>query len=465
MHYKKSFILSNTEINDRGFNSLIFNDFYLFYTEDLNIKKIKDVILIGYAISTVDESVEQLFNKLDEGLQNIEEVLFYLSGKYIVIYKNKLYLDAYGLIGVFYYSNNEKWYITNDLTFYEDHLKLNRRIIDVSWERHDLINYMPAPLTVFDNVFMLLNTKYLSFNGRTLSVEECILSEKKYKLNDKKIIEQIKCIYEKMLKQVEKDFENIYLSLTAGYDSRLTFSLAINSKINFYTFSHFVPNFKGEDKTIPEILSKKYEKKYYFLEPKDFNQNLLEEYNNFLCGSVDDANKYIYSNNIDFPNCDTDCVLKSNIYELVILYYSKLFTMKKITKEKFMNKLIKKQPTLKGSIMYDSLSLWYDNLPTNITKDDFVTKFYKEQRIGAWVSYNERGYDLYNSTVLNLSNCKYIMSLFLSFKKSLRKHKNHQRKIINNIDSFMDKLKYNNLSKKDILKIRIKSFIKNILEI
>lgn len=162
----KRFIISNSELADATNYSIIklSDGVNLFYSPDLNITVIdENCIVIGNMVSVVNESFGKLYRTVKRGEKDIEDILYYMCGRYVVIYDAKLYLDAFGLLGVFYCCEDDKYFISNDLNTYTQYL--NKKVNDYAFDWHkDFLNYMPAPLTTMDGVFKMLNTQYVEFN-------------------------------------------------------------------------------------------------------------------------------------------------------------------------------------------------------------------------------------------------------------------------------------------------------------
>lgn len=435
----------------------------LYCSPDLRVSVVDDdCVVIGNMASAADKSFAELYKSVKSDEKDIEDILFYMCGRYAVIYKNRLYTDAAGFLGTFYYSENGKYYISNDLTFYTEYF--NKKVNDYGFEwKKDFINYMPAPLTTVDGVCKTLNAQYIVFDGSGYKLCRKIRKAKKFDLDKDELVSRIKECYTYLFRDIERGYDEISVALTGGVDSRTTFALMQNAGIKFSAFSHYVPKIRKCDITVPRKISRIFGRKYRYIKRGAYSKQKEEEYDSFLCKSVFDADRFVYSNGIKYPDKKGTAIIRSSMYECFVIksYYDYVFKKGNETREEFFDIIKASQHIPPAEEVLKSLSLYYDFIKDELDSYSLGFLFFFQQREGSWLSYIERGYDLFNCEVFHPCNCLYIASLWASFPDEMRTHeKESERYLIDKIYPELGKIPYNSKSAYE----RFKRFVYVVLE-
>ena len=133
------------------------NGLILSYQKDLNVlsNEKKGIYLLGWAFGINSNDII-----LDE---ECVENKRYWAGRWILIYKSKIYLDCCGTLGCFYYNYQNKVIISSSLHLMSKVLKLERdEVYKIQYgDGHGTFDYYPAPFTVYSNVFKVLPSQYM----------------------------------------------------------------------------------------------------------------------------------------------------------------------------------------------------------------------------------------------------------------------------------------------------------------
>lgn len=96
-----NFIISNNKLILQDYNIIKYNKKYIYYHNDLPIFlgsiNSNMIIIIGFAYR-----IDTITDDLLFGYSSFEKVLELLSGKFLIIYDNKLYVDFYNSFDVFF---------------------------------------------------------------------------------------------------------------------------------------------------------------------------------------------------------------------------------------------------------------------------------------------------------------------------------------------------------------------------
>lgn len=443
----KRFVITNSDlVGADDYTAVKLGGVTLYYSPDLCVSVLSGgCIVIGHIASAADKSFNELLNSADSGEKDIEDVLFYMCGRYAVIYKNRLYTDAAGFMGTFHYSENGKYYISNDLTFYTEYF--GKKVNDYGFEwKKDFINYMPAPLTTVDGVYKTLNAQYIVFDGEGYELKRKIRKAIKFDLKKEELVSKIKECYTYLFRNIENMYGEISVALTGGVDSRTTFALMQSAGIKFSVFSHYVPKIRKCDITVPRRISRMFGRKYRYIKGGKYNAKKEEEYDAFLCKSVFDADRFAYSNGVKYPDKKGMAVIRSSVYECFVIksYYDYVFKKGDETKEEFLDIIKEQQHIPPDEKVLKSLSMYYDFIEEDLKTSSLGFLFFLQQREGSWLSYIERGYDLFDCEVFHPCDCLYIASLWASFPDEMRSHeKECQKYLIEKLYPDLGKIPYN----------------------
>lgn len=435
----------------------------LYYSPDLRVSVLDDdCIVIGHMASATDKSFAELYKSVKFDEKDMEDILFYMCGRYAVVYKDRVYTDAAGFLGTFHYLENGKYYISNDLTFYAEYF--NKKVNDYGFEwKKDFINYMPAPLTTIDGVYKTFNAQYIVFGGDSYELRRKIRKAVKFDLDKDELVSKIKECYTYLFRDIESMYDEVSVALTGGVDSRTTFALMQNAGIKFSAFSHYVPKIRKCDITVPRKAARRFGRKYRYIKCGAYSRQKEEEYDSFLCKSVFDADRFVYSNGIKYPREKGTAVIRSSVYECFVIksYYDYVFEKGNETKEEFLDIIKEQQHVPPSEEVLKSLSLYYDFIKDDLKTYPLGFLFFLQQREGSWLSYIERGYDLFDCEVFHPCDCLYIASLWASFPDEMRTHeKESERYLIDKLYPDLGKIPYNSKSAYE----RFKRFVYVVLK-
>jgi len=449
---KNQFIISNDKTLKTDFqNTIVLQDFYISYNK-IEIINVQNAIVIGDVFSTKDSNINEDLLLLNDS--NLEEITQFWAGQWVLIYKNKIYMDCFGLLGIFYAKNKEKYYISSSLYVLNKYCGFSL-IADFkrrNW--HDRINYFPGPQTVLQDVYKLMPNQYFD-----ISIKKAINLSIAYneQLDFSKNGAMIEYDYRtsNLIKNISKKY-NIILELTGGIDSRTTLAVLLKNQIKFMSYSHYVPRINRYDIAIPKRLAKEYNFKHQYLKKGKFDINKEKFFDLFSFYMSNDGDRFAYSHNIKNDFTDNDIVLRSGLYEVATNFYYKSDNLI-VQKDRVFNLMdLYKIFNFEKDSINDAAFEYLIQFEKNAKKSDFYNDFYYLWRDGCWGSFIVHSCNVYNTKRIQFLNCKYLIRLLFNIAGENCFSKLHQIEIMDFLVENLSKLPFN---KKSLFR-RIVSFFK-----
>lgn len=238
------------------------------------------IILIGFILDIQDSSrnsesiLLDLVEKHSQNLDAFHDYLNFLNGRYTLIVSNNqdttLYTDATSMKPIFYYGD---WLFASHEIFIKDTLK-NNNGLELKTRKHSMKYFLDYTNTI--GIYRFNPNLYFSFKGQKFhrffprqdfiprTLDEVIDNTVKY--------------YEPQLEWLDRHYETISLSLTGGFDSKLSLALVkpLIHKVETFTYMY---RFKEEDNynTLDKI-KRIYYKDKVIVDNLVYNFNLNHKY-------------------------------------------------------------------------------------------------------------------------------------------------------------------------------------------
>lgn len=226
----------------------------LYYSNDMDIttleKEDSQLIALGYLldIRNGDLTDEEILNNLSVS-SDIDRELDYINGRYVLIVnkndKLAMHTDASALLPI-NYAANQKVISSHDILI-EEILKQNN--IDVKYVRDELKGSFD--FTRFEDIFKF--NPSLKLNLNTWEFERYYPRKEIVEKSIDIIIKELEIYFNEMIKWLKKSNQDIILTLTGGYDSRVSMALtnSFSEKVEYITYLH--PNLSRLSERAQEI--------------------------------------------------------------------------------------------------------------------------------------------------------------------------------------------------------------------
>lgn len=242
-YYNYSYILSENSIKVeiKNYNIKKINNWNLYYSNDMDFYLFEDnntqILLLGYALDIRNGKLS--VSKILENLSNSAEIdkeLDYINGRYILIVNrsNKItvYTDASALLPINYFEG--KTIISSHDVLIYDVLKDNNIFLEpVQSELKGSFDFTRYHSIYKFNPSLKLNLEPFEFN-------RYYPKETIKQLDIDSIIEELEIYFDEMISWLDRVNKKIILTLTGGYDSRVSMALtnSISDKVEYITYIH-----------------------------------------------------------------------------------------------------------------------------------------------------------------------------------------------------------------------------------
>lgn len=255
-YYSYSYIFSeNTiKVEIENYNMIKVNNWNLYYSEDMDFYLFEanniQLILLGYALDIRNGKLcsSEIIENLSKATQ-IEKELDYINGRYILIVnkKNKvtIYTDASALLPINYFE--DKTIISSHDVLIYDILRNNNVFIEsLQSELKGSFDF-----TRYQNIYKF--NPSLKLNLETLEFTRYYPNETIKQQDIDSIIEELEIYFNEMIKWLKRFENNIILTLTGGFDSRVSMALtkSFSDKVEYITYIH--PNLSRLSERAQEI--------------------------------------------------------------------------------------------------------------------------------------------------------------------------------------------------------------------
>ena len=229
-------------------------EFRLHYSNDMDItvteENNKQLVVLGYMLDIRDGDLadSEILKNLSES-KDIDRELDYINGRYILIVNQEnsitVYTDASALLPI-NYAENKKVIASHDILIAELLEQNGRNVKMVREELKGSFDFTRYEGILKFNPSLKLNLNSWEFE-RYYPVNE--ISHKSIDM----IIKELEVYFNEMNKWLIKTNKEIILTLTGGYDSRVSMALtsSFNEKVEYLTYVH--PNLSRLNQRAQEI--------------------------------------------------------------------------------------------------------------------------------------------------------------------------------------------------------------------
>ncbi len=363
---------------------------------------------------------------------NVNDICDNWSGRWVLIFENKIYTDATGTLGVFYTR------LKDEGVCISSSLALMKSIFDIEQEEFLFSNYhwdwFPGPKTCLKNVNILFSSQRLQFSRDDYSLEfhSSIDTTTYARTSDEELIYQISTRLSTLMKNVGNLNEKVILRLSGGNDSRVLLAALLASKINFTAVTFNYKNIKKCDIRIPKNLAKDFGFQHQLINPGPYKIEREKEIHQQSLNHADKHDLLYYCTGI-LDTLGQSIVLHGGIWEIARSYFTTLSAIENQDSDDLKIKVLETGvfPEITTSkVPFESLKLWLAYTKDHPIDIKWENRFTFDQNMGCWLSYNRQAMDLMPFFLFSVINSRKMLSLILSISPELRKNGRHQEEII-----------------------------------
>lgn len=439
MIYSKQFVIAKKKYIADGFQCIkLTNDFILSYHEDLSVFMSDDkrIILLGDAWQvdpTYQSPIEEIRKLLQQkkGPLPMESILTMEEtwcGRYVLIAEGNVFLDASGLLGVFYSADGG---ISSSCGLLAKVMGFQEQI----FEAKEDCRWLPGPCTQYKEIKRILPSQIYNYWDQK-SIPKNLLSSRQFSYRTESELAKIFADYfVNSLNNMVSMFADweIYIALSGGYDSRTVVALAEYAGINYKCYTQEHESLTVGDTVIPKKVCSILHREHLYIErdSANYDSQKEKEYIRHTGGLANDADRLYYAYHQYDPLLGTKkkkvLLLRGHVWESVIEYYRTFISDKVDFKSIFNYFYADNYPLLKRSL--EEYFRWLEKSAQ--PELNVCNRFFWEQRVGSWLSSIEQGFDLCeNIKSFHPVNCRLLLSILLNYPKEKRIAKMHEADIV-----------------------------------
>lgn len=422
----------------------------LSYCSDLTVIEAKDLdgvswFLIGLVIEAHPkrQTPEKTISR--SRTFAVPQMTSHWAGRWILIGNGEIYLDASGLLGCFYTrtSNGDVW-TSSSIALLAQYGFLSK---EPTPDRRKLvyevgISWYTPPLSGYAGIARLLPSQVLKLQSGQVEARPLmpdIVLGRDYDM----VLKQIQQGLETVLERLTALSTDLWLGMTAGYDSRLMLALSHKVGIPVRPFTRITARMSIADRIFPPKLSAECGYSHVFMRaskryPDRQGLAMAQTGGHVSAGDAEPFVKGIRDHMQGISFGGHGFSVSSGFYKLPELPSHITSIAEGI---KYLSRVF--QEPVHSSAMqgiHAWLSWVFDHSQEHLNWRD---RFFIEQRQAGWLSSKEQLYDLNDLQRFPILNSAYLFSLLLSIEEEKRIGSKIQRELINRVNPQLSQYPYN----------------------
>lgn len=441
MVHDKQFVIAKKAYIADGFQTVRLKEGYILsYQKRLKVyvaKGNKQGLLIGVAWQTDADKMapEQELERLLEKKETIQhkdicEMEQSWCGRYVLIIEHTIYLDAAGLLGVFYAQTA----LSSSYSILCDVIGISNKYPNKSFGIG--LGFQPGMLTMHNEIRRLLPSQIYDFINQSLAYRKLI--PEWFECQQEKVMETlIQCFKNSLINMQQTVNGEIWLSLTGGHDSRTLMAFLESVNISYHCFTLEVDHISNGDRELPRLLAAQQKRKFLYIE-RDYKNFSLKRFQEYLLHSNgfakdQDVKSYSFGQYQKLTENDENIViLRGGLWGMFIQHFRRYADHDgKLNIDQFRSRC----PLLGIDELADSSIsqyLAYIRKHKEVKISD-ANRYYWEVRSGCWLSSIEQSCDIMDHiTFLQPCNSRRILLLLmrLAGEEEMPWKKYHEERII-----------------------------------
>lgn len=438
--YRRQFIIrtaSEGNIPD-GWTTERIGSAVLAYCTDLPVRSYitrdsKTCWLVGRAFQadpakpTVDQELQN--NTADK----IPALTHSFAGRWALICDGLVLTDASGLFGVYHTMVNGELLVAGSPSVLRGHepkltlTKMPLATYGMSW--------LPTPSSALNGVHKLLPDQTLRLSdGVVLHIERN--RDLRAGGTVEKLGNDLLAALSHILVQIAEQDGQVRLAMSAGLDSRTLLVAALHADLRPELISFGLQRGSIADVTVPSMIANRLGLQHRVVRPAHFSIELERRYRQQTLGVAPDSRRFVSHNMIRSARRGEHLIF-GHCFEVGRNYYWKSFH--DLEWDQVVNEpsSIPKRLRHWGSAtqLGRLLRPWIDWRSLHPAKMSWQDAFYRDQRIGAWLSSVQIAQDLSDGEFLQPANSQYIYDILLRAEPGSRRSGAVQRSLLETSDS------------------------------
>ncbi|MEQ9371500.1 MAG: hypothetical protein RIG63_21100 [Coleofasciculus chthonoplastes F3-SA18-01] len=377
--------------------------------------------VLGLAIESIQEKLDPLKEIAKTNTTKVTNIYSSWSGRWVLFGNNQIHPDASSLLGCFYGIRDGKiWVSSSPVLLAKILFPARKPLVDSRVLTYEVgISWFTPPHSRFSGIQRLLPSQIIDFKEQKIKPRS-LMPPIDTSRNHTEILDLVKSALITIIKKLQEVSQEIWLGLTAGYDSRLMLVLSRAAEVEIKPFTRIATRTSIADLVLPPELARKCGYDHVFMQvgKRDTQrQRLVVEHSGGHI-SEGDAEPFIKGvrqgmTGISFGG--HGFAIASGFAKLPTL--PPTFDNPEIG-AKQIAQLFQESANSTATAGLQEWLTWVEKYPQKNL--DWRDRFYLEQRQAGWLSSKEQVYDLGQLERFPILNCAYIYSILLSVKKEQR---------------------------------------------
>lgn len=426
---RRQFILSGRAIQVSGWRHLRVGSLHLCHCPELKVNPIVDAQgIVWYLLGTAIDlgraklvSPADQYHSQDAGAGCMRAVACDWSGRWVLFSERALFADAATLLGV-YYSGKGAEFIASSSSALIGSLGC-AEVRDTRVPGWQGLDWYPPPLTKYRAVYKLLPDQSLDpTTGEVTYFERLQL---RTEASHKSLGEIVELVRQKLISAIQalSDCESgirITLALTSGLDSRTTLALLVDAGVDFDVCTFLHSRISDADIELPPLLAARLGVQHEFIPSSEPDAKKAAVFDKHTDNSVHGADRESFISGCFDKLPGQRWYLRSGCWELGRRYFHrKLGSTDLLAAAAYPSRVAHAFHTyvnVRASAQgFSEWANWRMAHPLHAPWQDL---FYRDQRLGGWLSAIEQALDLSELTSLHLLNCDHLYEMLLAASKA-----------------------------------------------
>lgn len=369
------------------------------------------------------------------------------AGRWILLIGSQLHMDAAGLLGCFYArqpppEGEKALWVSSSAALLRQVLETDDKPMR-SIHHAVGIDWYPPPGSRFESIRRLLPSQILELSSGALLPRPLLL------------VAPAHYSYEETLDRMQGDLVGavrgvadrsgeLWLALTAGYDSRTLLAAAMYAGVRVRTYTHIDKYMRNHDRIIPPKLAAAAGMTHEFYAGGSHRRDLLDLFDEHTAGHSIDRDRYYFARQYFGWSQPGDTILRGLGFELGRCNYWSRFPGRGPKADVPDADVILKGMRDRSRSTREPLQEWIAWTQAHPEPAmDWRDRFYLEQRLAGWASSVEQALDLVDGDVFHAANSQSYYANVLQVPEEKRCRSLHQEDLIRRMAPELLKFEFN----------------------
>jgi hypothetical protein len=409
---------------------------YLSHCPGLRVEATRDengnsYALLGLAVQTDPHRPDPVCDLLSDDSVPGEHYKSW-AGRWVLLANGQVHLDAVGLLGCYYHTAKagEKVWVSSSAAILAKVLSAKRNAAREIFHGRG-INWYPPPQSRFDSIYCLHPSQILDLTSGEI-IPRPLVCQQSESISYDALLDRLQDYLVYGMKQVARLSRSLWLSLTAGADSRLILATIMYAQIPVKAYTQTYSFMINSDLEVPPRLAHIAGIEHHVFKGGRFSSEIARLCDEHTGGHAQNEDKNFLSRS-QFDWCkEGDIILRGNVFEVAGCgFWKYLPASTKSWEVPESDTMIKGLNDVAEPSLVEGLEAWRAWTLKNPSEEmDWRDRFYLEQRVAGCWGATEQLLDLIKAERFLIANSQVYLSTALQVPAEKRLVKGHHLDLI-----------------------------------